>query len=177
MSRKESTVEGDPTESTGSPVRGQDNQESEGMSASLNSGAGTSVGVQSTSDCQTPVSGQERERVKRGVSSRTRKQTTTYSLTTHQQELAQKPRKAKSRKSKGVKASGLGGAKPGSVPGAGRGRGSVRPFSRLHSNWKVFDFWITPLSLRTQTKRVREAHYRLHTLNKGASLTSLLSLQ
>ncbi len=52
------------------------------MSASLNSGAGPSVGVQSTSDRQTPVSGQERERVKRGGSLRTRKQTTTYSLTT-----------------------------------------------------------------------------------------------
>ncbi len=73
MSRKESIVGGDPTESTGSPVRGQDNQESEGMSASLNSGAGMSIGVQSTSDHQTPVSGQERERAKGGVSSRTQK--------------------------------------------------------------------------------------------------------
>ncbi len=45
MSQKESKVGGDPTESTGSPVRGQGNQESEGMSASLNSGAGPNVGV------------------------------------------------------------------------------------------------------------------------------------
>ncbi len=58
MSRKEATVGGDPTESTGSPVHGQDSQESEGMSASLNSEAGMSVGVHSTSDSQAPVSGQ-----------------------------------------------------------------------------------------------------------------------
>ncbi len=60
------------------------------------------------------------------MSSRTRKRTTTISLTSRQQELAQKPRKAKTQKSKGVKASGSGGAKPGLVPGAGRGRGAVR---------------------------------------------------
>ena len=53
------------------------------------------------------------------------KRTTAISLTTRQQELAQKPRKAKTRKSKGVKASGSGGTKPGSVTGCGRGRGSV----------------------------------------------------
>ncbi len=94
------------------------------MSASLNSGAGPSVGVQSTSDCQTPVSGQERGRGKKGGSSHTHKQTMTYSLTTRYQELVQKPRKAKTQKSKGVKASGSGGAKSGLVPGAGRGRGS-----------------------------------------------------
>ncbi len=105
MSRKESTVGGAPAESIGSPVRGQDNQESEGMSASLNSGAGTSVGVQSTSDRQTPVSGQEQSCAKGGVSSHMRKRTTTVSLTTRQQELAQKPRKAKTQKSRDVKAS------------------------------------------------------------------------
>ncbi len=52
---------------------------------------------------------------------------TTISLITLQQGLAQKSRKAKTRKSRGVKASGSGGTKNGSVPGAGRGRGSVRP--------------------------------------------------
>ncbi len=65
------------------------------MSASLNSEAGTSVGVQSTSDHQAPVSGQERNRAKGGVSSRTRKQTTTQSLTGGHHGLAQKTRKAK----------------------------------------------------------------------------------
>ena len=149
ISRKESRVGGDPTESTGSPVRGQDNQESEGMSASLNSGAGPSVGVQSTSERHAPVSGQEQGRAKGGVSSRTLKRKTTISLTTRQQELAQKPRKAKTRKSKGVKASGSGGTKLGSVLVLAKGEGPSVPFSRLHSNQKVFNFWITPLSLRT----------------------------
>ncbi len=51
----------------------------------------------------------------------------TQSLTGGHRGLAQKPRKAKTQKSKGVKASGSGGAKPGSVTGAGRGRGSARP--------------------------------------------------
>ncbi len=55
MSRKESRVGGDPTESTGSPVQGQNNQEREEISASLNSEAETSE----TSDRQAPVSGQE----------------------------------------------------------------------------------------------------------------------
>ncbi len=126
MSRKESTVGGDPTEDTGSPVRGQDDQGREAMSASLDSGAGPSVGVQSTSARQTPVSGQERGCGKKGGLLRTRKQTTTYSLTTRQQELALKPRKAKTQKAKGVKTSGSEGAKPGLVPGAGKGRGVLR---------------------------------------------------
>ena len=126
MSRKESTVRGDPTEDTGSPVRGQDDQGREEMSASLNTGAGPSVDMQSTSARQTPVSGQECGRGKKGGSLRMRKQTTTYSLTTCQQELAQKPRKAKTRKAKGVKTSGSEGAKPGLVPGAGKRRGVLR---------------------------------------------------
>ncbi len=96
------------------------------MSASLNSGAGLSVGVPSTSDCQAPVSGQEQGRKKGSMSSRTRKQTMTAYLTASQRGMAQKPRKAKIRKSKGVKTSGSEGAKPGLVPGAGRGRGAVR---------------------------------------------------
>ncbi len=95
------------------------------MSVSLNPGAGPSVGMQSTSARQTPVSGQECGHGKKGGSLLTHKQTTTYSLTTHQQELAQKPRKAMTQKSKGVKTSGSEGAKPGLVPGAGRGRGAV----------------------------------------------------
>ncbi len=41
--------------------------------------------------------------------------------------MTQKPKKAKARKSRGVKASGSGGIKPGSVQGAGRGRGSFCP--------------------------------------------------
>ncbi len=53
MSRNGSTVRGDPTEDTGSPVRGQDDQGREEMSASLNSEAGPGVGVQSTSARQT----------------------------------------------------------------------------------------------------------------------------
>ena len=96
------------------------------MSASLNSGAEPSVGVQSTSAHQPPVSGQESGCGKKDKSLRMRKQTKTYSLTTRQQELAQKPRKAKARKAKGVKTSGSDGATPGLVPGAGRGRGVLR---------------------------------------------------
>ena len=96
------------------------------MSASLNSEAGLSVGVQSTSACQTPVSRQESGRGKKGRSSRMRKQATTYSLTTRQQELAPKPRKAKTRKAKGGKTSGSEAAKPFLVPGAGKGRGVLR---------------------------------------------------
>ncbi len=46
----------------------------------------------------------------------------------------------------------------------------------LHSNRKVSNFWIT-LSLRTQMKRVRRAHSRLHTFARRANLTSLLSLR
>ena len=126
MSRKGSTVRGDPTEDTGSPVRGQDDQGREEMSASLNSGAGMSVGVQSTSDHKAPVSGREQGRTKGSVSSRTRKQTTTTYLTAGQRGLAQKPRKAKTRKAKGVKTSGSEGAKPGLVPGAGKERGVLR---------------------------------------------------
>ncbi len=42
--------------------------------------------------------------------------------------MAQKLKKAKARKSRGVKASGSGGTKPGSVPGAGKGRGAIRLF-------------------------------------------------
>ncbi len=122
MSRKESTVRGDPTEDTESPVQGQDDQGREEMSASLNSEAGPSVGVQSTSARQTPVSRQESGRGRTGKSSRTCKQTKTNSLNTCQQELAPKPRKAKARKAKGVKTSGSEGAKLGLVPGAGRGR-------------------------------------------------------
>ncbi len=62
MSRKESAVRGDSTDDTGSPVRGQDDQGREEMSVSLNSEAGPSVGVQSTSARQPPVSGQESQR-------------------------------------------------------------------------------------------------------------------
>ncbi len=98
------------------------------MSGSLNSKAGGSVGVQSTPDHQAPVSGQEQNRVQGGVLSRTQKQTTTTSLTARHRGMAQKPRKAKARKSRGVKAFASGGTKPGSVPGAGKGRGAVRLF-------------------------------------------------
>ena len=96
------------------------------MSASLNSGAGPSVGMQSTSARQTSVSGQESGRGKKGKSLRTPKQTETYSLTTRQRELPPKPRKAKAQKAKGVKTSGSEGAKPGLVPGAGKRRGVLR---------------------------------------------------
>ncbi len=58
MSRKGSAVRGDPTDDTGNPVLGQDDQEWEEMSASLNSGAGLGAGVQSTPVQQTSVSGQ-----------------------------------------------------------------------------------------------------------------------
>ena len=71
MSRKESAVRGDPTDDTGSPVRGQDDQGREEMSASLNSGAGPSADVQSASARQTPVPGQESGRGKKGKSSGT----------------------------------------------------------------------------------------------------------
>ncbi len=56
MSQNGSAVRGDPTDDTGNPVIGQDDQEREEMSASLNSGAGTEAGVQSTSTQPTPVS-------------------------------------------------------------------------------------------------------------------------
>ncbi len=75
MSRKGSAVRGDPTDDTGSPVRGQDDQGREEMSASLNSEAGLGVGVQSNSAHQNPVSGQESGGGKKGRSSRTCKQT------------------------------------------------------------------------------------------------------
>ncbi len=126
MSQKGSAVRGDPTDDTGNPVLGQDDQEREEMSASLNSGAEPGVGIQSTSTQPTPVSGQGSGSGKRGRSSRSRKQTETYSLTTRQQKLTPKTRKAKARTAKGVKASGTEGAKSGLVPGAGRGRGLAR---------------------------------------------------
>ncbi len=128
MSRKGSTVRGDPTDDTGSPVRGQDEQGRDGMSASLNSEAGPEVGVQSTPARQAPVSRQGSGSGKKGKSSRMRKQMETYSLTTRHRELAPKARKTKARKAKGVKTSGSEGAKSGLVPGAGRGRGAVRLF-------------------------------------------------
>ncbi len=125
MSQKESRVGGDPTESTGNPVREQDDQVSEGMSTYLNSEARRGVGVQSTPDSQAPVSGQEQSHTKGGVLSRTRKQTMTTSLTAGHRRMAQKLKKAKAQKSRGV--SGSGGTKPGLVLGAGHRRGPVRP--------------------------------------------------
>ncbi len=44
MSRKGSAVRGDPTDNTGNPVLGQDDQEREEISASLNSEAGPGAG-------------------------------------------------------------------------------------------------------------------------------------
>ena len=126
MSGKESAVRGDPTDDTGSPVRGQDDQGGEEMSASLNPEVGTSVDVQSTSTRENPVSGQERGRGKKPGSLHMRKQTTTYSLTTRQQETPPKTRKARARKARGVKASGSDGAKPGQAKGAGRGKEILR---------------------------------------------------
>ncbi len=130
MSRKGSTVRGDPTEDTGSPVQGQDDQGRDEMSASLNSEAGLGVGVQSTSAHQAPVSGQESGPGRKSKSLHMRRQTTTYSLTTRQQELTLKPRKANTRKAEGVKTSGSEGTKSGLVPGAGKGR-RVSVFSLL----------------------------------------------
>ncbi len=123
MSRKASAVSGDPTDDTGSPVLGQDDQGREEMSASLNSGAGPEAGVQSTSTQPTPVSGQEGGSGKRGRSAHLHKQMETYSRNTHQQKLTPKTRKTKTRTAKGVKAFGTEGTKSGLVPGAGRGRG------------------------------------------------------
>ncbi len=60
MSRKGSAVRGDPTDDTGNPVLGQDDQEREEMPASLNSEAGLGAGVQSTPAHQASVSGQGR---------------------------------------------------------------------------------------------------------------------
>ncbi len=128
MSRKESAVKGNPTDDTGNPVRGQDDQVRDKMSASQNSEAGREAGVPSTPAQQASVSGQGSGSGKRSKSSRTRKQTETYSLTTRQRELAPKARKAKARKAKGVKTSGSEGTKSGLVPGAGKGRGAVRLF-------------------------------------------------
>ncbi len=62
------------------------------MSASLNSEAGRSVGMQSTPDCQTPVSEQEQDRVGGCVSSHMQKQTVTAYLTAGHRGLAQKPK-------------------------------------------------------------------------------------
>ncbi len=111
---------------TGSPVRGQDDQGRDEMPASLNSEAGPGAGVQSTPAQQASVSEQGSRSGKRNKSSHTRKQTETYSLTTHQQKLTPKTRKAKTRKAKGVKTSDSEGAKFSLVPGAGRGKGAVR---------------------------------------------------
>ncbi len=119
MSRKASAVRGDPTDDTGNPVSGQDDQGREEMSASLNSGAEDGAGVQSTPTQPPPVSGQGSGSGKRKKSTRSRKQTETYSLTTHQQ--TPKPRKAKARNVRGVKASDAKGMKSGLVKGIGRG--------------------------------------------------------
>ncbi len=131
------------------------------MSAALNSEAGGHVGMQSTPDRQTPVSGQEQGCVRRGVSSRTRKQTMTTSLTGGQRGMAQPPKKAKTRKSRGVKSS-----KPLDQEGLSPARYRMLaeeerpPVSSplLHPNRKVFNFRLTRLSLRTQTKRVMGAY-------------------
>ncbi len=131
MSRKASAVRGDPTDDTGSPVLGQDDQGREEVSTSPNSGAEPGAGVQSTPTQPTPVSVQGSGSGKR-KKSHSRKQTETYSLqtetyslTTRQQKLTPKPRKTKARNAKGVKASDAKGTKSGLVPGAGRGRGAV----------------------------------------------------
>ncbi len=68
------------------------------MSASLNSEAGTGVGIQSTPNRQTPVSEQQQDRGRGGMSSSTRKRTEITYLTTGHRGLAQKPKKAKARK-------------------------------------------------------------------------------
>ncbi len=119
MSRKASAVRGDPTDDTGNPVLGQDDQEREEMSASLNSEAEAGAGVQSTPTQPPPVSGQGNGSGKRKKSTHSLKQTETYSLTTRQQ--TPKPRKAKARNPRGVKASDAKGTKSGLVTGIGRG--------------------------------------------------------
>ncbi len=72
MSRKESAVRGDPTDDTGNPVLGQDDQGREEMFASLNSeaGPGPGAGVQSTPVQQASVSAQGSGSGKRNKSSR-----------------------------------------------------------------------------------------------------------
>ncbi len=123
MSRKESAVRGDPTDDTGSPVRGQDDQGREEMSASLNSEAGPGAGVPSTPPQQASVSGQGSGSGKRNKSSHSRKQTQTDHASV---DADTKSRKAKAQKAKGIKTSGSEGAKSGLVPGAGKGRGVLR---------------------------------------------------
>ncbi len=144
MSRKGSTVRGDPTEDTGSPVQGQDDQGRDEISASLNSEAGLGVGVQSTSAHQAPVSGQESGHGKKGKSLHTHKQTNTYSLTTCQQELTPKPRKAsvKAQKGKVLKLLAPRGLSPAWFRVLVKGEGSSM-FSLLpRPNRKVSNFRI-----------------------------------
>ncbi len=176
MSRKGSTVRGDPTKDTESPVQGQDDQGRDEMSASMNSEAGLGVGVQSTSAHQAPVSGQESGHGKKGKSLRTCKQMKTYSLTTCQRELAPNPRKAKVQKAKGVKTSGSDGLRLAWFQVLVRGEESshyhVIPTTMLKPESVQLP---DNLSLRTQMRRVRRAHFRPHPLPKRANLTSLLS--
>ncbi len=167
MSRKGSAVRGDPTDDTGNPVLGQDDQGREEMSASPNSGAEPGVGVQSTSTQPTPVSGQGSGSGKRKKSSRSRKQTETYSLTTHQQKLTPKLRKTKARNAKGVKASETKGTKSGLVPGACRGRGVVSLLPNIKPGPESVQLPDTSGSSDTEEEDEANAHSPSHSLQES----------
>ncbi len=169
MSRKESAVRGDPTDDTGNPVRGQDDQVRDEMSASQNSGAGPGAGVQSTPAQQASVSGQGSGSGKRNKSSCTRKQTETYSLTTRQQKLAPKPRKAKTRKVKGVKTSDSEGTKFSLVPGAGRGKGAVRLLPDTKPNPESVQLPDSSESSDTDEESEEGTHPPSHSLQESKS--------
>ncbi len=167
MSRKASAVRGDPTDDTGSLVLGQDDQGREEMSASLNSGAETGAGVQSTSTQPTPVSGQGSGSGKRGRSARSRKQTETYSLTTRQQKLTPKIRKTKARTAKGVKASGTEGTKSGLVPGAGRWRGLASLLPTIKPKPRSIPLPVSSESSDQEEEGEASAHLPLHSAQES----------
>ena len=105
MSGKESRKEGDSLEGTGNLAQEPDNQESEGIPESPNSGMAGSSGTQLSSSHQASVHGQEQEGVSRTVSSHLRSKKTTISLTDSQRGMGQSKKGAESRKLRGVKTS------------------------------------------------------------------------
>ncbi len=172
MSRKGSAVNGYPTDGTGSPVLGQDNQGREEMSASLNSGAEPGAGVQSTPTQPPPVSGQGSRYGKRKKSTRSRKQTETISLTTRQQ--TPKPRKAKVKTARGVKASDAKGMKSSLVTGVGRGGRAADLLSTIKPDPESVQL---PESSDSSDAEVEEVHTQppSHSLQEGKSDQPALS--
>ncbi len=167
MSRKASAVKGNPTDDTGSPVLGQDYQGREEMSASLNSGAEPRAGVQSTPTQSPPVSRQGSGSGKRKKSTRSRKHTETYSLTTRQQ--TPKTRKAKARNARGVKASDAKGTKSSLVQGVGRGGRAADLLSRIKPDPKKVQLPDTSDSSDAEGEEEVRTQPPSHSLQEGKS--------